>query len=487
MATYAGYKAYETPDLGGIAAKAVDKLTEAQDKKDLLQQQLDYKKSLSVQKAAEKAAEKQEKETAATTKETDAAIKGVLKTASEFKIPGDQNIASAANQLGSNVKNAITPYIGANDPEKQAEAKKLTNQFTYSVNTAKGYFDELSKNIEKVKEKRSPYLTQLASDYLSIGAPSETNRVEYDIDPNGEMIMKLYKPTTTYQEPTESKERIGTVALGVDWTHYNYKKPEKKFQLYTVGNASSMASVLGEVGTNTTDFKKEEEDILKYGKSIENAAGNVVQASSKDFEKQRDAYAKRTSNGSNPRDTYDAVYHYIPIIGKEVIPVGGTASPEDIDKMIEAKGYKKEDVFVLRYSAVDGKLIPMLDEKQQKELEGAIKQSINGQVVKQVTKSNVETAEKKTKKEQEDFVSLILKGDPGALQSFGNIGTQRKQLGSEESKPAYRYENGILYVRGIINKLDDPTGKGTPIYGDKPIDPKSPGARQEIKEILGYK
>jgi len=484
MATYAGYKAYETPDFGGMAAKAIDKLTEAQDKKDLLQQQLDYKKSLSVQKAAEKSAEKQEKKAKQEYEGLQTQALSLSKGISEVKpIKGNADLESAATDFTTNLKAETDAAIGTKDPEVIAKFQRSFPKIQSSMKIANNFFTNTSSFIEKANASKSQYLAKLGEEAFSIGAPSKNNRVEFSRDEDGNMYVNVYRPSIKPEYNPNLKVQYPKSNFRVN------KDMTQDVELYSTIPISSLSNVLAEPDIPSTDFKKSEEGILNYGKLSENSAGNVDQLSSKDFQKQRDAFAIRMSNVSNPRDTYDAVYYYIPKIGKEVIPINSNATNEDIEEKIKQSGYEEKDVFVLKYKYDNGKLIPMLDEKQQKELEGAIKQSINGQAVKQVTKPNVETAEKKTKKEQENFVSLILKGDPGALLSFGNIGTQNKQLGSEDLNPPYKYENGILYVRGITNQISEPgSGKPLPIYGDyKPIDPKSPGARQEVKDILGYK
>lgn len=445
MSTYAGYQKYEVPNLGAVAASAIDKMTERDEKQELLDKQLKYKQDLAAAKDAKKLAEDEKKQTESEGKALDTDIEKITKEAAEFPQLAAADQATAATNLGTSIKDELAPYVGTKDREKIKEGKAKASKYAYTIHKGKEYFTQLAGSMDKVKAADSPYLTQLYSDALVMNDPDDMNRVEYTPDESGNLIMKLYKPDIV--------EKDG--------------KLEKEFKVVSEVPITSFSNVLGEVNTPSMNFDKEEQNVLTYGGKIENAQGNVVQANSKEYQKERDAYAKRIANGSNPRSTYDGVYHYI--TNKHVIAVNENTSQEAIDYQIEQSGYDKNDVFVMKYQSKDGKLIPKLDKDQKKELQQSIKSSIDGRSVKQVTKPSTKEDKKTLSDVDMNTLTLAAKGDPDALTAVLQAAMQKGNIAFADDVNKTLYGNSLPGSISVKRKSGKDPIQGLPTFDFVPI------------------
>ena len=474
MSTYAGYQRYEVPNLGAVAASAIDKMTERDEKQELLDKQLKQKEEAAAAKDARKLAEETKKEEK---KVEDANVKGVetklgeaAKKIYEMKTPGASTLAGAAAMAKKTLFDYIGTYqeIAKNKPKDWSALNQKVGTFALGVNNTVKFNNDVAEGLPEIEKSGSRYIKDNVQEVTSAFSPTEDRRVDYDIDDQGNVKVKVYKKGKKPFEPTgeiPEPQKIGEKGLGAQ-IRDKYQSPIKitgevkeYWDLDHEVETSNLASVTALMKSGGVDFDKQEQSVLTYGKQ-ESALGGVSQSKNPKYKKERDAYANRIADGTDPKATYDGVYRYIPNSGKydTVISVKENATPEEINEQIKATGYDKDSVFVMKYKLQNNLIVPVLDDNQKEEFKQAIKSSIDGKAEFKHTPERTE--KKRTLTDQEmDLVKRASVGDLDAIYSIIRMGAQGKSVQfknfPEFGNAPYQIKDKKLYFKLYSGKTMD--------------------------------
>ena len=488
MSTYAGYQRYEVPNLGAVAASTIDKMTERDEKQKLLDKQLKYKQDLAAAKDAKKLEAENKKEEKKTQQEDLKDLDQMsAKSMERLNKVGDQ-YAENLTQAGTLFKNKMFDHLSAlrdwlaNDPNSKSIIKEEAGGIAKAIETGADAMDKVSAAMSTLQKSNGQYDKDNLNVIMSAYNPSSESPVQYEIQKGGNVkILTLERKQPNISEEALAKfrapedKRFSKSNLNVEYPKNEYPSAQSDLygKMWSVKNEidiSQLSNPLTSVQQGDVDFEKQEDLALKIGKQ-ESALGGVNQKGNPLYQKERDALARRISNGTDAKTTYDGVYRYIPTSGKYlgVVSVQDGTSQKEIDEKIKKTGYDKDDVFVMKYKVENNMIVPMLDEKQQAELEKAIKSHIDSKAEFKHTPERSKGDKETLSDTKRKTLMLAAKGDPDALNSVLQSAIQKGNITFAEGKDLY-----IKALPGekeitIIRKSGREPINGVPTFDKMPL------------------
>lgn len=358
MSTYAGYQRYETPNLGEIASKALDAITEREEKQRLLSEQQKAKNEAAAAKAAKESGKEQKKEEEKGQAERQKFIEKVSVPTSGIVGIDQAGFAFKEKMIGQ--------YDDMYKKVKSGEMRKEDlDSWAASIGNS---FSNLQKNYaalntaideRSTKGSLSPYVNFTMEKGAASVSPSKSAPLNIMMK-DGQFLV-------------QRQERYPTPLLTAGET-------------YPVGapvDLSSVGNIANVVSQPDVDFDKlEDEGPMKVGLQ-EVGIGGVDQAKSDAFTKASNVYTSQILNGINPQKTTDALFHYQP--DKHFILVDKNTPEEVKKKLLKENGGSENGVEIVDMDQrEDGTFAPDLTDSQKKDLKEAIEKRLKGKAKKEI-------------------------------------------------------------------------------------------------------